>query len=654
MKDIHSKEQIEEMRKRLYDRGSKINELKRHQLTDITVDVSRSWGDASKTTPNTSDLREGALADTENIPAGQAQEETTTPEEKKPRRHYRSFILIGSLLIFIFVAGLSSLYLYFGGNQISSENLQLSIEAPSTVGGGEVLEMQVGVTNQNSVPIESVTLIMRYPEGTLSAGDTPRSIFEERVPIDDIAPGETVSVPVRVAIFGEENARKEIGAKIEYRVNGSNGVFYKESTPLAFSITSSPLVLSVRNIEKVASGQLVDVTVTAKSNGSTPLKDLLVTASYPTGFDFESSTPDPVFAENVWLIDELLPEESKSIKIRGIARGLTDEAFRINFAAGPQNTNQQFSIGASLAESRADFIIERPFIDVVVDIGNQAGSQVVLDQDDNAPVSVVITNTLNETVYDMAVEVVPGGNALDENSVRGDSGFYDSNTETVRWEVANNKNFAVINPGDKRTLNFSIKQGQNKSESSFDLIVNVYARRVAETSAVEQLIGTALAEGKYSSQVSLGSQAARSVAGFGDVGPVPPQVGETTTYTLTLVAEAGVNDLKNAVVETSLPLYVNWLDEYETEGTVTYNTVSKKLQWVVGDIPKNERKELTFQVNIRPSTSQVGTAPVLINSQSVRANDTFTGALLQDDADSVTTELSTEFGFEKDNGEVQR
>ena len=105
MKDIHSKEQIEEMRKRLYDRGSKINELKRHQLTDITVDVSRSWGDASKTTPNTSDLREGALADTENIPAGQAQEETTTPEEKKPRRHYRSFILIGSLLIFIFVAG---------------------------------------------------------------------------------------------------------------------------------------------------------------------------------------------------------------------------------------------------------------------------------------------------------------------------------------------------------------------------------------------------------------------------------------------------------------------------------------------------------------------------------------------------------------------
>lgn len=651
MKDIHSKEQIEEMRKRLYDRGSQVDELKRHQLTDIKVDVSRSWGDSPSASRNTSDLREGILADPEAV----AQTENPADaEDTKPKRHYRSFVLIGSLLIFVFVAGISSLYLYFGGNQISSDNLQLTIEAPRTVGGGEVLEMQVGLTNLNDVPIESVTLVVKYPEGTLSTGDTQRNLFEERIPIDDVAPEESISLPVRVAVFGEENGEKVITALIEYQVEGSSGMFTKEAEPVVFRITSSPLVLSVSNIQKVASGQLVDVTINAVSNGSTPINDLLITAAYPTGFEFESSDPEPLFGQNVWRIDELLPEQSKSIKVRGYTRGLTGESFRINFAAGPESTTQQYTVGASLADSRADFTIERPFIDVAIDIDNQENNQVVLEQDSVTGVSVDITNTLDETVYDMVVEIVPGGNALDERSVRGDTGFYDSNTGTVRWEVSNNPTFAVINPGNTRTLEFSIAQGSNKTDSAFDMVVNVYARRVAETSAVEQLIGTALAEGKYSATVELTSQVRRGDARFPDQGPIPPKVGQTTTYTVVLVAEAGANNLANSVVETSLPLYVNWLDIFEAEGSVTYNTVSKRLQWVIGDIPKGERKEFAFQVSILPSTSQLGNDPTLINQQSIRVNDSFTGALLQDSIRPVTTELSPEFGFERDNGEVER
>jgi hypothetical protein len=154
--------------------------------------------------------------------------------------------------------------------------------------------------------------------------------------------------------------------------------------------------------------------------------------------------------------------------------------------------------------------------------------------------------------------------------------------------------------------------------------------------------------------VALGSQAGRNVGRFGDAGPIPPQVGETTTYTLTLVAEAGANDMNNAVVNTSLPIYVNWLDEYDTQGSVSYNTVSKQLEWTVGDIENGQRKELNFQVSIQPSTSQVGSSPTLIDRQRLQANDRFTGELLQDSAPAVRTELSTEAGFEEGNGKVVR
>jgi len=648
MKEEYSQERIEQMRKRLYERGTHFGSATRHELTDTKVDVSRNWAGQPEQGQNKTDLRNAMPADTS------ADVVVEAPAVKKPHRKYRSFILLGSFAIFLFITLASSAYIYLGGNQISSDNIQLDISGPSTLGGGEVMSMQIGLSNNNSVPIESATVIVKYPTGTRSVGDSPRNLYEERIPVEDIVPGDTKNIPVRVAIFGEENSEKVVSVTLEYRIGGSSGTFYKDSEPFNFRISSSPLVLSIKSVQKVSSGQLVDVTVTAASNATSPLTDILITAEYPNGFDYQSASQAPIFGENVWRIAELLPEEKESITIKGIVTGLTQESLQVNFSAGPPDPDNQYAISAPLADTRAEFTVERPFIDVAVEIEDQADGVAIISQDKTADVTVDITNTLDETVYDMVVEVVPEGNALDENSVQGNFGFYDSNTNSVRWEVSNNPTFAEVNPGDTRSLDFTIIQGQTKTTSAFDLVVNVYARRVAESSASEQLVGTVTREGKYSSSVALGSQAGRNVGRFGDAGPVPPKVEEVTTYTVTLVAEAGANDMTNAVVNTALPVYVNWLDEYDAEGQVTYNTVSKKLEWAVGDITNGQRKELIFQVSIQPSTSQIRTTPILINQQRIQANDRFTGELLQDTATPVTTELSTEAGFEEDNGKVVR
>ncbi|MCA9360696.1 hypothetical protein H6785_01180 [Candidatus Nomurabacteria bacterium] len=637
MKPLQTQEQIDEMRRRLYDRGTALDHVKRHELSDKKVDVSRDWSSSS---PN---MRSNEPDPLKNVVVT---ENETLEEPVKPKRHYRSIILGVSVFIFAIVAIVSTLFLYFGGNQISNDNIQVSLSGPQFVGGGEIMSLQVTVDNKNSVPIQSATLILKYPEGTRSVGETPKNLYEERIPISDIAAGEVQTIPIQIAVFGEESTDKQIQTTIEYRVNGSNGMFYKDAEPLAFKISSSPLVLRIDNIEKVASGQVVDITITAVSNAPTPLTDLVISASYPTGFIFEKSDPAPVYGQNVWHIDKILPEEEVSIKLQGVTTGLTEETFRINFAIGPADPNNQYLVGANLAQGRADFTIERPFINVGISIDGKTGQVAVLPEGKSSSVKVDITNTLDETVYDMAVEVIPGGNALTEDSIIGGNGFYDSNRGTVRWEVSNNSSFDKVSPGDSRPLSFTVKPGPNRTTASYDLVVNVYARRVAETSAVETLIGTARAEAKYSATVKLGSQAASKS------GPVPPKVGETSVYTITIAAEAGANDTANGVVETSLPLNIDWLNSYQAEGNVSFNTVSKKLQWNVGDIESGKRKELTFDVSIKPSTSQIGNSPVLINSQTIRANDRFTSELLQDSSPAVTTELSKEMGYEEGNGKV--
>jgi hypothetical protein len=412
-------------------------------------------------------------------------------------------------------------------------------------------------------------------------------------------------------------------------------------------------VLRLDSVEKVASGQTVDVQMTVVSNASSPVRNVLISAEYPNGFRFESAEPAPVFGNNVWQIDELLPEESVEINLTGVVVGLTEESFQINFSAGPARTDNPYLVGSILAESNINFFIERPFIDVLTTIDGETNRSVTLAQGDRSTVDVEITNTLEETVYDMVVEVVPGGNALNEDSVVGTNGFYDSNSGTVRWEVSNNRSFAQVAPGEERSLSFSVTPDSPKPTASYDLVVNVYARRVAETSAAEQLIGTALIEAKYSSELVIGSQAGHGGL-FASSGSIPPVVGETTTYTITMVALGGVNDLTDVIFNTSLPVYVEWTENVQGDGDLVYNPVSKQIEWKPGNILSGDQKEISFQLEFTPSLSQRGQTPVLLRTQTARATDRFTGERLQAQADPVVTELSAEAGYEKDNGVVIR
>jgi Domain of unknown function DUF11 len=623
MSGIKDQEHIDELRKRLYARGPDTSVVERHQLTDEAVSVARSWSPPVQVASNEDIVIEGT-----------------------PKRNYRKFVLLGSLLIFFLVSALSSAYFLLGGNRISGDNISLALSGGATVGGSETYSFQASVTNQNDVAVESAALVLKYPSGSRSTGEPAKNIFEERIDVGTLNPGEAKNIPLQVAIFGKENDEKQIEASFEYKIIKSDGTFYKVAEPLRFRITSSPIILQVSSIGKVAAGQSVEVVLTVKSNSSKPLKDILVSASYPNGFSFKQSKPDPIYNQNTWKIDELLPEQSQKITLTGTITGLTEEKFAINFSAGAAQTDNQYIVGSVLAEAQTEFSIESPFIAVDIAIDGDSDRSVVLEEGGPSGVEINIKNTLEESVYDLVVEVVPGGNALETASIQSQSGYYDSNKQVVRWDVANNPNFVQVLPGASRSLGFTILPNENKTTAAFDLTVNVYARRIAEQSAQEQLIGTVTAEAKYASAASLSNQ------GNHVLGPIPPTVGQVTTYLVTLVAEAGGNDITNATINTSLPTYVEWQNEYSGPGTLDYNTVSKQIEWKAGDIKANTKKELTFSISILPSVSQVGTVPVLVNRQTLRAIDRFTNTPLTANANRIDAELSTQAGYEEGNGRV--
>ncbi|MFM2423948.1 MAG: hypothetical protein RLZZ70_337, partial [Candidatus Parcubacteria bacterium] len=337
MSPIRDQSELDAMRKRLYDRTGTNTPFERSGLSDITPVVPNTW-QAPPVTP---------------VPAPVPVEESVPPVAVPKKKHwsYRSLVLLVATGFFTVVLSVTGLYLYFGNNQISNKNIDLTITGPLTTGGGQVANLEVLVNNNNSVPIEGGVLIINLPPGTKSSDESARDLLEERISIGTVAPGESYKAPLSVVMFGEENQERQVKATIEYRVVGSSGTFYKEAEPLTFTIISSPVVIRVDALKKVSAGQEIDVTLEIKSNTETPLRNILVTADYPSNFDYSSAVPAPSYRESAWTIDELKPEQTKTIKIKGVIVGKQSEEFQMKFAVGTPEPTNQFAIGSVLANT---------------------------------------------------------------------------------------------------------------------------------------------------------------------------------------------------------------------------------------------------------------------------------------------------------------
>lgn len=665
MSGIKDQDRIQALRKRLYERGRATETSAKHTLSDTEHDVARSWSDRPKqkidaikkmaqkhvqktAAQNTSQHTPTAEVTSAPTPT---QEITMAPQKKK--RGYRLKLLLAGFVFFVLAVGVSSTILFIGKPTISGENITVAVTAPFTIGGGEVLPVQVGITNDNTVPIESATLIVEYPLGTQSSNESHNDLFVERLTLDTVASGQTVNVPLRAVVFGEENDEKEIKVSIEYRVRGSNATFFKEADPLRFKISSSPIVVRADALKKVSSGQETEVELTITSNAQNALSEVLVKAEYPIGFDFTKSTPEPDSAKNVWIIKNLEPEESKTITVTGVVIGKETDEYAIHFTIGVPNEQDPFTMASAFATAQTEFEIEQPFLDVVLEIGGTENGEVVVEPGQHSGASIEIQNTLDDTLYDIAVEVQLGGNALSDLDVGPPNGFYDSLNNKIVWDVTNAPDLRELQPGRKTRLSFGIEPSSTVKETpQITLNVNVKARRVSESQVAETLLGTAQTVVKVATEPVVRADIGFNSGIFSDRGSVPPHAEQKTTYSVSFMAENSTNNIGDTTVTATLPSYVSWLDTTSGAGTISYDAVHREVTWNAGDIDANAAAFASFQVEILPSKTQIGTAPVLVNEQRLKATDLFTGTVVRAVNPAITTEMSTETGQPKGNGRV--
>ena len=124
-------------------------------------------------------------------------------------------------------------------------------------------------------------------------------------------------------------------------------------------------------------------------------------------------------------------------------------------------------------------------------------------------------------------------------------------------------------------------------------------------------------------------------------GPLPPEVGEATTYRVFWKIEKAVHELTDIVVSATLPPDVAWDDRVlSSTGNVEFEAATQTVRWEISSLPANEEATAEFTVKLIPGPEDVGTFVKLLSGSVLGALDAETDSTVAAEAESFTTEIA--------------
>lgn len=614
---------ISKMRKQLYSRQGVNGTIRRRKLGKQHFDTEKGW---EKPAPR--------------------------PMSRRKKKSPIVLLFISSVVFFV-LAILISLFVFFqDSNVVSAENIDIEVSGPIAIPGGEELVLQIAVVNRNSVDIQFADLIIEYPEGTRSASDLNIELPRIRESLGTIKPGKRVELSIRSVLFGEENSIKEIVITIEYRIEDSNAIFFKEDKHEVL-LSSSPLSLIVDSLKEVVSGQEMEFDITIVSNSTTVMEDVLLQVEYPFGFEFLGADPNPTYDDVVWKLGDLAPGQERHIRLRGIMTGQDMEERTFKFSSGIQSDQNEREISAAFSTLNIPIVIERPFITLNVALNGDTSQEYIASRGREVRADITWTNNLPTRVTDAVIVLKLFGDILNKSSVSVKNGFYRSIDNTIVWSKDTDDKLGSIEPGDRGTVSFTftphdLSAGTSFRNSEIALDASVQGKRLSESNVTESVESTVSRNIQVATDLQLSSRGVFYTGPFINSGSLPPKAESETTYTIIWTLTNSSNDVSNATVVASLPSYVRWLGRVSPSiEDITFNEIGGMIEWNVDFLPAGTGynmapREVAFQVALLPSVSQIGSRPILVNEQTVRGLDRFTDTTVTEQRRAITTDISTD------------
>ncbi|HEY9582995.1 MAG TPA: hypothetical protein VJK09_01610 [Candidatus Paceibacterota bacterium] len=566
---------------------------------------------------------------------------------------------IFALLFFVLTIGASAYLIWSGSNVVSAENLDIILKGPTSIKGGDELSLGIVVSNNNATTLEFVDLIVSFPMGTRESANLEKELSRFRKNLGTLERGEIVNESIKAVLFGEAGKEQEVKVAVEYRTAGSNAIFEKTKI-YDVLISASPLDISLTIPEEIHAGNQTEFTADISVSGSSGLSNILVKAEYPSGFQFKSASPKPVFGNNVWDLGDLGRDSKRRISITGILDGQDNEKKLFKIIAGTAKADRESEIGVPYGSTFATVLMRRSFVDLATVLSGQIENEIISDPERTLRGDISWTNNLPDKLLNSTVNVHFTGNALDQASVSVGKGSYQSLSNIITWTRQHEPSLAIIEPAGSGSVNFdfstlpsfklsllSVRNPYIQADISFD------ATRVVEGNPGE-IVHTALTKMiRVNSHIELLTKALYSSGTFVNTGPMPPRANQETTYTIVWSLVNTSNDLDGVTVRGLLPSHSRFLTNVSPLGAdIKYDNTTGIVTWNVGRVEAGISiipvREASFQISLLPSIPQVNQTIPLVTNMSYQGRDLFTGSNLENNLALIDMRITSDPNFKEE------
>jgi hypothetical protein len=553
-------------------------------------------------------------------------------------------IRIFNILILILILGGLFAFWNWRKNIYSKEVLKLEILGPSEISLGQEVEYLVKYKNNGDFRLEEPELIFEPPENSLKNGEVAkREILKEEKLGVAIYPGEENSFSFKVRLFGKEGEAKIAKATLTYRPKNLKAR-YSSNTSLTTLIKSVPITFEFDLPSKIESNKNFTFHLDYFSNVNYLLQNLRIQTEYPTEFEFLESKPKSI-EKTEWEIPVLNKSEGGRIEISG---KITSEVGTTKIFRGKLGVlvGDQLVI---LKEIEKGVEIVKPSIYIRQEINGNP--QYVAVPGDWLHYTIYFKNIGDEELTNLFLISKLEGEAFDFNTIKSDLGDCKPGDDSVVFDWRRVPKLQYLAPTEEGKVDFWIKL-----KDDLGSIINpVLKNKVFISQAKEEFVT------KISSKIEVVQKGYFQDEVFGNSGPLPPKVGQATTYTILWQVKNYYSDMKDVKIKAKLPPYVSLTGKIFPEEMVSkfsFDPESREVVWSLGDLEKGKGifippPSIAFQISFVPTEDQIGQKPEIIGEIKISGEDTWTEKILEATSSSITTALPDDPTMKPELGIVQ-
>lgn len=549
-------------------------------------------------------------------------------------------------ILIVFVLILAAVgYGFWRKNIYSKEGLKLEIFGPREAVLGQEVEYVVKYKNNGEFRLENPNLIFTAPDFSVKDDKifTKEALESEKLG-GAIYPGEEKSFTFKFRVVGKAGDAKVAKAALSYQPKNLSAR-YDSATTFTTIMKEVPLDLDMDIASTVEAGKDFRFRINYFSNVDWLLTDLRVNMDYPAGYSFSQSTPKS-FDKDEWVVPVLNKNQSGTIDITGRISGSLNEGKVFRARIGIWKDGQYMQ----LKEIEKGVKIVKPTVALRQTINGDANY--TAKPGEWLHYEIYYKNVSDSELYNLVLIDNLEGDLYDLTTIKSETGNFQTGNNSLVFDWRQNNKLAYLPVMDEGKAEFWVKLKDDLSRLNRPELTN------------KAMIGPAREEftTKISSKLELAQKGFYNDEIFGNAGPLPPQAGAPTTYTVTWQVKNYYSNVGAAGVRAVLPPEAQLVSgkifpENQTD-KLAYDQATREIVWTIGDMSAGQGLisnplNVSFQVAVTPMNSQIGGTAGIIGQAVIRGTDGWADIALESIAPAVDTASLSDPMLIENSGIVQ-